>query len=85
MDSDSVPPSKAPSVVSDHPQALDLDPEEEELDELNSDLDDDAGPGIERIPGESLLPSLRLESIIQVVYPIEFLKTRSRLMSRPMV
>lgn len=69
MDSDSVPPSKAPSVVSDHPQALDLDPEEEELDELNSDLDDDAGPGIERIPGESLLPSLRLESIIQVVYP----------------
>jgi hypothetical protein len=48
-------------------------------------LDDDAGPGIERIPGESLLPSLRLESIIQVVYPIEFLKTRSRLMSRPMV
>ncbi|KAJ6559201.1 hypothetical protein DFH09DRAFT_1162209 [Mycena vulgaris] len=66
MDSDSV----APSVVSDHPgpqpevlQDLEQDPgEEEEWDELSSDINEDA---VERVPGESLLPSLRLESIIQ--------------------
>ncbi|KAJ7670214.1 hypothetical protein B0H17DRAFT_989554 [Mycena rosella] len=63
MDSDSV----APSVVSDHPQVLEQDleptPGEEEWDELSSDIMDEEP--VERIPGESLLPSLRLESIIQ--------------------
>ncbi|KAJ7459852.1 hypothetical protein FB451DRAFT_1182145 [Mycena latifolia] len=62
MDSDSL----APSVVSDHPQVseqdLEQDPAGEEWDELSSDIDEDP---MERIPGESLLPSLRLESIIQ--------------------
>ncbi|KAJ6584974.1 hypothetical protein B0H19DRAFT_404929 [Mycena capillaripes] len=60
MDTDSL----VPSIASDPPQALEVDPDEE-WDELDTDEDEDPGPGIDRIPGESLLPSLRLESIIQ--------------------
>ncbi|KAK7048356.1 hypothetical protein R3P38DRAFT_2868857 [Favolaschia claudopus] len=68
---DSEPDTPGPSInfisESDHPQAPELEADEEEFDELNSDLDEeDPGPSIERIPGESLLPSLRLESIIKV-------------------
>jgi len=63
MDSEPATPSIV--SVSDPPQALELEADEEEYDELNSDLDEDLGPGIERIPGESLLPSLRLESLIK--------------------
>ncbi|KAJ7212125.1 hypothetical protein GGX14DRAFT_87083 [Mycena pura] len=59
MDSDSV----AASVVSDHPQTLELDQaSDDEWDELASEIEEDA---VERIPGESLLPSLRLENIIK--------------------
>ncbi|KAJ7505332.1 hypothetical protein B0H11DRAFT_416003 [Mycena galericulata] len=58
MDSDSV----APSVVSEQPPVLEVEPEEDESDELNSDMDEDP---VERIPGETLLPSLRLEGIIK--------------------
>ncbi|KAJ7109722.1 hypothetical protein C8R43DRAFT_177522 [Mycena crocata] len=52
MDSDSVAPSDVDPPVFE----LEPDDEDEEWDELSSD---------ERLPGESLLPSLRLESIIQ--------------------
>ncbi|KAJ7863127.1 hypothetical protein B0H14DRAFT_2257336, partial [Mycena olivaceomarginata] len=46
------------------PQALELEADDEEFDELNSDIDESGG--IEpRIPGESILPSLRIENIIQ--------------------
>ncbi|KAF8134804.1 hypothetical protein K438DRAFT_1997550 [Mycena galopus ATCC 62051] len=65
---DSEPEAATPSIASvyesDHPQALELEEVDEEYDELNSDVEEDP-PGIERIQGESLLPSLRLESIIQ--------------------
>ncbi|KAJ7780651.1 hypothetical protein DFH07DRAFT_793075 [Mycena maculata] len=57
MDSDSV----APSVVSENPPVVEVEPDEE-WDELSSDIEEDP---VERVPGESLLPSLRLESIIK--------------------
>ncbi|KAJ7675838.1 hypothetical protein DFH06DRAFT_669636 [Mycena polygramma] len=65
MDSETLTPSIVSDILSDTPQAPEVEPDEEELDELNSDSDEDPGPGIERIPGESLLPSRGLENIIQ--------------------
>ncbi|KAJ7095877.1 hypothetical protein B0H15DRAFT_827439 [Mycena belliarum] len=59
MDTESV----APSVVSDDQPVREQGPQQaQEWDELSSGMDEDP---VERIPGESLLPSLRLESIIQ--------------------
>lgn len=64
MDSEPATPSIV-SVYESDPQALELEADDEEFDELNSDIDESGG--IEpRIPGESILPSLRIESIIQV-------------------
>ncbi|KAJ6477457.1 hypothetical protein C8R47DRAFT_653357 [Mycena vitilis] len=65
MDSEALVPSIVSDILSDTPQAPEVEPDEEELDELNSDSDEDPGPGIERVPGESLLPSRGLENIIQ--------------------
>ncbi|KAJ7044112.1 hypothetical protein C8F04DRAFT_689621 [Mycena alexandri] len=70
MESDSVTPSVAPSaapsvapsVASETPQPFELEVEEEDWDELNSDLDEDP---VSRIPGETLLPALRIETIIK--------------------
>ena len=59
MDTDSATPSRAPSV-SDMP----VDSEDDEqTDGLGFEMDEDP---VERIPGESLLPSGRLENIIKV-------------------
>ncbi|KAJ7366859.1 hypothetical protein DFH08DRAFT_835710 [Mycena albidolilacea] len=63
MDSEPATPSIV-SVYESDPQALELEADDEEFDELNSDTDESGG--IEpRIPGESILPSLRIENIIQ--------------------
>ncbi|KAF7314264.1 CBFD-NFYB-HMF domain-containing protein [Mycena kentingensis (nom. inval.)] len=52
--------SAAVSVASEAPQ--ELPSEDEEMDELASEMDEDP---IERIPGESLLPAKKLEDIIK--------------------
>ncbi|KAJ7288345.1 hypothetical protein C8J57DRAFT_1279912 [Mycena rebaudengoi] len=59
-------PDSAPPSVYDYPHLEVLeDDDAEEEDELNSDADEVFTDPVERVPGESLLPSLRLESIIQ--------------------
>ncbi|KAJ7250879.1 hypothetical protein B0H12DRAFT_657744 [Mycena haematopus] len=66
MDSEPATPSIVSVYESDQPQALELEADDEEFDELNSDDGEHSEDALlDKRMGESLLPSLRLESIIQ--------------------